>query len=229
MTTTSGNGLTPSLRTFNESLLSSSTPFTAEESSITRAAYAALLAGTPISLADLARRANLSVGAVERVLAGRPGVARFSADGQLEGYLGLSRRPTAHAFVVQHRTLFVWCVWDGLFLPRVIGRTARLTSRCPVTGHPIALFVGPDGVLDVDPGSAVMSFVASSGPAGNGAGACCRYIHFLESPVAGKQWQAGHPTGCVLTIDQAWSLARSFVDTKLLASDAVELAVVSRP
>jgi alkylmercury lyase len=229
MSSTSGNGVTPSLRTFNESLLSSAIPFTADESSIARAAYAALLADTPVSPADLASRVNLPVGTVERVLADRPGVARLTADGQLEGYLGLSRRPTPHRFVVHDQTLFVWCVWDGLFLPRVLGRTARLTSRCPVTGHPIALFVGPDGVLDVDPASAVMSFVASSGPAGNGAGACCPYIHFLESPAAGKQWQSGHPTGCVLTIDHAWSLARSFVDTKLLAADAVELAVVSRP
>lgn len=77
------------------------------------------------------------------MLAGRPGVARFTADGQLDGYLGLSRRPTAHAFVVHDRTLFVWCVWDGLFLPRVIGRAARLTSHCPVTGHPITLLVDP--------------------------------------------------------------------------------------
>ena len=228
MTSTSGNGVTPSLRTFNESLLSSSSPFTAEESSVARAAYAALLADTPVSLNDLARRANLAVGTVERVLAGRPGVARFAADGQLEGYLGLSRRSTPYRFVVHDRPLFVWCVWDGLFLPRVLGRTARLTSQCPVTGHPITLFVGPDGVRDVDPASAVMSFVASSGPAGNGVGVCCPYIHFLESPDAGKQWQKGHPTGCVLTIEQAWALARSFVDTKLLASDAVESAVVSR-
>ena len=229
MTSTSGNGVTPSLRTFNQSLLSSSTPFTAAESSVARAAYAALLADTPASLADLARRANLPVGTVEGMLAVRPGVARFTADGWLEGYLGRSRRPTPHRFVVHDRMLFVWCAWDGLFLPRVIGRTARLTSNCPVTGHRIALVVGPDGVLDVDPASAVMSFVASSGPAGNGVGACCPYIHFLESPAAGKQWQSGHPTGCVLTIDQAWSLARAFVDTKLLASHPVELTVESRP
>ena len=71
-----------------------------------------------------------------------------------------------------------------------------------------------------------MSFVASSGPAGNGVGVCCPYIHFLESPAAGKQWQTGYPTGCVLTIDQASALARSFVDTNRLASDAVESVVV---
>ncbi len=229
MTSTSGNGVTPSLRTFNESLLSSAIPFTAEELCIARAAYAALLADTPVSLADLASRATLAVGTVERVLALRPGVARFTADGLLEGYLGLSRQPTPYLFVVHNRTLFAWCAWDGLFLPRVIDRTARLTSRCPVTGRPIALLVGPDGVTEVDPPSAVMSFVASSGPAGNGAGACCPYIHFLESPAAGKQWQSGHPTGCILTTDQAWSLARSFVDTKLLASEPVELTVATRP
>ena len=133
MTSPNGNGATPSLRTFNEGLLSSSSPFTAEESSVARAAYAALLSDAPVSLADLARRADLAVGTVERVLAARPGVARFAADGQLEGYLGLSRRPTPHRFVVRDETLFVWCVWDGLFLPRVLGRTARLTSHCPVT------------------------------------------------------------------------------------------------
>ena len=226
MTGTSGNGVTPSLRTFNESLFSSSTPFTAEESSIAGAAYAALLADAPVSLTDLARRVSLPVGTVERVVAGRPGVARFTADGQLEGYLGLSRRPTPHKFVVHNQTLFAWCAWDGLFVPRVIGRTAHLTSHCPVTRHPIELFVGLDGVRDVVPESVVMSFVASSGPAVNGVGAFCHYIHFLDSPAAGKQWQAGHPTGCVLTIDQAWSLARSFVDTKLLVSTARGSAVV---
>jgi alkylmercury lyase len=223
------NGVTPSLRTFNEGLLSSSPAFTAEESSVARAAYAALLCDTPVFLADLVRRAKLPLGTVHRAIAGRPGAARFAASGELVGYLGLSRQPTAHQFVVHDRTLFTWCAWDALFLPRVIGHTARVASHCPVTGRAIALLVGPDGVLEVDPASAVMSFVASSGPAGNGAGACCPYIYFLDSPVEAKQWQAGHPTGCVLPIDEASALARSFVDTKLLASDAVEPTLVSRP
>ena len=78
--------------------------------------------------------------------------------------------------------------------------------------------VEPHGVTGVQPATAVMSFVASKGIAGNGFGACCPFIYLLESANAGARWHASHPTGCVLSISQAWELARTFVDTKLLAS-----------
>ena len=207
MTSTSGNGVTPSRRTFNESLHSSSTPFTAAESSIARAAYAALLADTRVSLADLARRVNLPVGTVECV--GGPAGRRPLHGRRTARRLPRPVPPTDGARVRRARPHAV----------RVVRMGRPLSSACDRPGGPpnVTLpghrssdhpFGGPDGVLDVDPASAVMSFVASSGPAGDGAGAGCPYIPFLESPAAGKQWQAGHPTGCVLTVDQAWSLAR---------------------
>jgi alkylmercury lyase len=207
--------MTSSLRTFNEALLHSCAELRADEAAAVHAAYVALLEGEPIPLDNLAARAGFARGTLDQIIQQRPGLMRFRADGRVQGCLGLSLEPTRHALEIERRLLWVWCVWDGLFIPRVLGASARLTSTCPVTAAAIALAVEPDGVTDVCPPTAVMSFVASNGPAGNGIGACCPFIHLLESEQAGARWHGAHPTGCVLSIPEAWDLARTFVDTKL--------------
>lgn len=210
--------MTPSLRTFNEGLLYSCPELRADEAAVVRAAYDALLDGEPIGLETLATRAGVALTTLEEIIERRPGLARVGSDGRVHGCLGLSVEPTRHTLEIAGRSVWVWCVWDGLFIPRVLGAAARLTSTCPVSGAPIALAVEPVGVTDVNPPTAVMSFLASKGPAGNGFGACCPLIHLLQSEQAGARWHAAHPTGCVLSIPQAWELAQTFVDTKLLTS-----------
>ena len=210
--------MSPSRQSFNETLLFQSPRFEVEEATILRAAYGALAEGKRVSAADLARRADVPVEAITRYFARWPSGVIMGADGRIDGCFGLSVTPTPHLFEIGRRRLYTWCAWDGLFIPRVVGKTARLSSACPVSGEAIVLLVAPNGVLDADPDTAVMSFLASFDPAGNGTGACCRYIHFFASAEATRRWQAGHPTGCVLTMQQAWSLARTFVDTKVLAA-----------
>ena len=208
----------PSLRTFNEGLLNSCPELRADEAAVVRAAYDRLFEGQPIELEALAFSAGISHAALVEIIERRPGLIRMNGTGRVHGCLGLSVETTRHALEIRDRQLWVWCAWDGLFVPRVLGVSARLTSACPVTGAAISLTVEPDGVTGVQPATAVMSFVASTGIAGNGFGACCPFIHLLESENAGARWHASHPTGCVLSISQAWELARTFVDTKLLAS-----------
>jgi alkylmercury lyase len=209
---------TPSLRSFNERLLFSCPELDADEVLILRAAYDGLLEGDPFTPGALAVRANLSSHTVNAIIARRPGVARYASDERIHGYLGLSLEPTPHAIEIGDRKLWVWCAWDGLFIPRILGATARLTSTCPITGHPVMLVVSADGILEASPITAVMSFLGSLGPAGNGVGACCPFIHFLQSDKAGAHWQSSHPSGCVLNLEQAWQLAQTFVDARLSVS-----------
>ena len=209
---------TPSLRSFNERLLFSCPELDADEVSVLRAAYDALLEGEPCTLAALAVRAKVPPMTLDAIITRRPGLARYTNDARIHGYLGLSLEPTPHAIEIGDRQLWVWCAWDGLFRPRVLGATARLTSTCPITGDPIMLVVSADGILEASPLTTVMSFLGSLGPAGNGVGACCPFIHFLQSDKAGARWQSSHPSGCVLTLEQAWQLARTFADTRLSVS-----------
>lgn len=212
--------MTP-LRAFNETLLFYCPKFSSRESAVLRAAYDALLAGAPVSLTDLSQLVGMSLQALDDHLARWPGLAQFDEDGRIDGYLGLSLRSTPHAIVVNGQTLHTWCVWDGLFIPRVIGREARLTSSCPLSNEAIAVGVAPHGLVEVHPASVVMSFVTARAASGNCVGVCCPDVHFLQSAEAGAEWQVRNPMGSVLSIEEAWDLAKSFVDTRLLAADVV--------
>lgn len=210
--------MTP-LRAFNETLLFYCPRFTSQESAVLRAAYEALLAGAPVSVTDLSQQVGMSLQALDDHLARWPGLAQFDEDGRIDGYLGLSRRTTPHAIHVNGLTLHTWCVWDGLFIPRVIGQEVRLTSACPLSGEAIAVRVAPYGLVEVHPASVVMSFVTARAASGNCVGVCCPDVHFLRSAETGAQWQEVNPKGSVLTMQEAWDLAQSFVDARLVPAD----------
>ena len=79
--------------------------------------------------------------------------------GQLIGVGGLSRRRTAHEIRLDGVIRFAWCAFDCLFLPGVLGLTLDVRSVCPASGRWVALRVSPRRVEQLDPVSAVISFV----------------------------------------------------------------------
>ena len=187
----------------------------AHDLAFVRAAYQVVLDGDDATVHTIAERAGISSATAGAIMAKRPGIARWSVNGHLRGYLGLSLEPSPHSVDIAGNQRWVWCAWDALFIPIILDTTLSLTSVCPISGGPISIRVSPLGVLDPKPATMVMSFIGSVGPAGNGVGACCPFIHFLQSEEAGRRWQASHPTGCVLSLGQAFELAKTFVDTKL--------------
>jgi alkylmercury lyase len=81
--------------------------------------YRLLAEGQPVPRTVLAKRLEISVETVNRILGGWPGV--FSdAEQRIFGYWGLSI-PAAynspHRLKMNGRTLSAWCAWDTLFLP----------------------------------------------------------------------------------------------------------------
>ena len=101
------------------------------------------------------------------------GISKKEADGFLEkvaerdensniiGALGLTQSEKwMHRFVVNEVSLRTWCAWDTLFLPQVLKRTANIESESPVDKQTVRLTVGPQGVGNYSPDSAVVSIVS---------------------------------------------------------------------
>jgi len=134
----------------------------------------------------------------------------YDDDGRIVGYWGLALTEMAHRFIVNGQTLYTWCAWDSLFIPQILGKPARVESTCPVTGDKIRLTVAPDGVKELDPASAVMSFVRPE--AGqireNVILNFCHFVHFFSSAEAGSQWILEHKGNFILSIDEAYYLAQ---------------------
>lgn len=94
-----------------------------------------------------------------------------------------------------------------------LGREAYVRTRCPVTGETVTLTVTPDGPRDVSPGSAVMSYLLPTGDWTDDVfERFCHYILLFASKDAGRQWVAEHPGTYLMSLDEAYELARLQAD-----------------
>lgn len=171
---------------------------TPEERERARSLYRGLAHGEPVP----AERSSLD---------DRPGIFR-DRDGNLVAFWGLSLRETPHRFEVDGRTLYTWCAWDPLFIAPIIGRTAHVTTRCPVTGRTVTFAATPAGPQDLSPATAVISFVLPCDDLG--ADVIQRFCHFVwlfADEAAGRHWGSQHPHTFLLSMDEAYELARHHV------------------
>src|SRR5205823_9931163 len=103
----------------------------------------------------LATRTGLSAQEVSESLGRGPGVYRDS-HGALIGFWGLTQAEMPpHRFEVDGQRLWTWCAWDSLFMPAILGTTARVAPVCTTTGAPVSLVVTPEGVAEASPVGAV--------------------------------------------------------------------------
>jgi alkylmercury lyase len=90
-----------------------------------------LAVGAPVSVEQLATAADAPLARVTQALERLPGVFRDEQQ-RIIGFMGLSVPEMGdHRIHLDGRTLSAWCAWDTLFLPELIGATARVGSRCP--------------------------------------------------------------------------------------------------
>lgn len=145
--------------------------------------------GKPVSLAELAARLPLTTQEVQEKLAGRTGIF-YDDHNRIIGYWGLTTKQMSHRFVVNGHTLYTWCAWDSLFIPWIIGRTARVESVDPETKEIIQLIISPDKVLEVEPRSAVTSFIIPEldKVRSDVIRSFCHYVHFFASEETAEEW-----------------------------------------
>lgn len=206
-----------SLEDLAEVCISAFPPFDEQEQRIVSATFRALADGEPVRPDQVARTIGAPPDDVRDALLRWGSLVHFDRERRVTALIGLDLSPSAHRFEVNGRTLHTWCAWDTLFLPRVLGRAARVESTCPVTGRPVRLLSAPDGVRELDPATAMVSFIAPvrAQVERDVISSFCCHVHFLSSADAAEQWLARHDASLILTVEEAWQLGRMCVAARL--------------
>jgi alkylmercury lyase len=177
-----------------------------DERRLALAIYRLLAEGEPVRPEQIAERAGLDQAVVDEALDEWPGVFR-DREGRVVGFWGLSQPEMPHRFDVNGVRLHAWCAWDTLFLPALIGKTARVSSQCPVTGETISLTVAPDGVEALSPEGTVVSMLMPADDFdADVIQSFCHHVHFFATREAGEQWVAGREGAFLLTVPEAFRL-----------------------
>jgi alkylmercury lyase len=170
--------------------------------------YRALMAGKPVAVPDLAAGSGWEVSKVEDALRRWPGVYR-AKDGRIIGFWGLAVRGMPHRLSSDAGHLTTWCALDPLLIAPLVTDEAHVESADPVSGEPISLVVTPAGLRDVSPATAVVSMLLPRGPFSHDVvESFCHYVHFFASEQTGRRWTEEHPGTFLLSVDQAFDVAR---------------------
>lgn len=164
-----------------------------EQRRIAVALYELLADGDPVTTDELAERSGAALTTVGARLSAWPGVFR-DGDGRVIGFWGLALPEMAHRFQAEGgKPLYSWCALDPLLIVPVINRSAKVESKDPVTGSAITMTVTPEGIHDLVPASAVMSFVQPDGPFDQSViETFCNYVHNFASLESGQRWASTH-------------------------------------
>jgi alkylmercury lyase len=190
-------------------------PFSREEQRAAVALYRELAKGRAVSTERLGRALGIS-SAESRALLERDAIKCFiypDAEGRVLGFGGLAAAPMHHRFEVEGRTLWTWCAWDSLFIPEILGRSARVSSPDPENKEIVRLTVTPDRIASIEPEDAVISFVLPEAhtfdtSASNVMAKFCHYIFFFSSRASGERWVQKHPDTFLCSPDTAFALAK---------------------
>ena len=179
------------------------------EQALALSLYRLLAAGEPVSPVHVAHQVGFPVDRVITTLEGWPGVF-FDADQRVTGFWGLSLQKTAHRLEVDGKTLYGWCAWDTLFIPELLGSTARIISACPVTGKEIQLTVSSAGIERVNLEQVVVSFLIpeESEFQENITASFCHFIYYFADRIAAEQWSATHPGTFILSLADAFRVGQ---------------------
>ena len=174
--------------------------------------------GKAVSAVRLAEQSGLSPEQVQALFdhfAAQGG--EFDEKGNLVG-AALTLNPTPHQLTIDGRRLYAWCSLDTFFIPGLIGKTAEVASTDPVTGDMIRLTVTPEGISEYDPVTTHLSIAVpglscridgSSGPETGPESEACNQMHFFSSRESAEKWLQERSGIAVLTVEEAWQLARA--------------------
>ena len=190
------------------------------------AVYDLLAQGDPVTPAEIAAHARRPEAVVLATLKGWPGVF-WDDEGRVVGFWGLAIPEMDHRFQAEGaKPMYAWCALDPFLIVPVIGRPARVESKDPVTGEPITMTVTPQGITDLSPTTAVVSFIAPDKPFDfDVIESFCNYVLNFASRESAERW-ASERQGIVLLPAaeafevglRAWSKWRSPTSTELQAT-----------
>jgi len=171
-----------------------------------------LVDGRPARVEEIAKAMGRSVDDTRALVAKLPSV-ELDSEGSIIG-LGLSFIPTAHRIYFEGRdhVLYTWCVPDALYFPRMLDLSARVLSPCHATKQPISFTVGPNGVQDIQPSSAVVSWWPNGIRAQDIRGTGCKNQVLFASPEVAAPWLEKHPGSVVMPVTEAFDATIRLVE-----------------
>ena len=171
------------------------------------ALYELLAQGDPVTPAVLAARSGVPEAAVQATLEEWPGVFRDD-EGRVVGFWGLAIPEMAHRFQAEGgKPIHAWCALDPFLIVPVIRRPARVESKDPVTGESITMTVTPEGVEDLSPASAVVSFVVPDKPLDHDViETFCDYVFNFTSRASAERWASEHEGIVLLPVAEAFEV-----------------------
>ncbi|MDQ6876900.1 MAG: organomercurial lyase [Candidatus Dormibacteraeota bacterium] len=168
-----------------------------------------LAEGDPVTPAGLTAGSAVAETIVNDALDRWPGIFR-DEEGHVVGFWGLAIPPMSHRFQAEGgKPIHAWCALDPFLIVPVIGRTARVESKDPVTGEPISMTVTPNGISDVSPTSVVVSFLVPDKPFDQQVlQSFCNFVHFFASRESAERWAKGRNGIALLSVDDAFEVGR---------------------
>ncbi|MGH7701053.1 MAG: organomercurial lyase [Gemmatimonadales bacterium] len=173
-----------------------------------------LAKGEPVAVPQFAEALGVPVKEAEALVKGSAlrRLIYAGEDGRVVGFWGLSTVRTHHRFTINGRTLWAWCAGDTLFLPEAVGETAVVESRDPDSGELVRLTISPARVEAVEPKDVTVSFLQPDTVDFTSAtqimATACHHIFFFASRASGERWVDKHPGKVLLSLDEAFTLAR---------------------
>jgi alkylmercury lyase len=168
-----------------------------------------LAQGDPVTSAALAVRSSVPEAAVVATLEGWPGVFRDD-EGRVVGFWGLAIPEMGHRFQAEGgKPIYAWCALDPFLIVPVIGRPARVESTDPITGEPVSMTVTPEGVKDLSPASAVVSFLTPDQTKPFDQDVIlnfCNYVLNFASRESAERWASERPGIAVLPVHDAFEV-----------------------
>jgi alkylmercury lyase len=176
-----------------------------EEERLALSIYRELAKGEPIDTATLEPIVALSATQIREILEKWFGVY-YDDQKRIIGFWGLAIRQMGHHFNVGSKELYTWCAWDALFIPQLIGKSATVTSKSPVSGEIIRLDVSPDKVASSTHPEAVVSILVPETLDADIQSKFCHFVYFFTSRKEGEIWIKDHPGARLMGLDEAFQL-----------------------
>jgi alkylmercury lyase len=180
-----------------------------DEQRLALTAFRLLGEGKRFTVDELAARAGVPAEVLDPYL--DTSMIHHDEGGQVVALGGLTLEPTSHSLEVDGRTLYAWCALDTLFLPELLGRSARVRSTSPETGEAISLTVDSEGVRDISPEGAVMTLHDATGlDLGDVVGTFCCYVNFFASGETAEAWAKDREGTYVVSIEDGFEYGRLY-------------------
>jgi len=170
--------------------------------------------GKPVAPDELASAIGLEAGVAVK-LARRLG-AEFDEAGNLVGW-GLTLVPTPHKYRANGHDLYAWCAADTISFPSVLNHTAVIESPDPISGEIVRLTVTPDGIMGLNPSSAVVSWSLES-DLDNIRGSFCNLTHYFASQETAAEYVKDRPGLVIVSVESVFEAANMLRDMDAFSS-----------